>query len=140
MFSQTVEYALRAVAHLVLNEGTPQKTSVIAEKTKVPLAYLSKILQELQRKEIVTLQRGIGGGVTLTHSAEVLTVLDVINAVDPIKRIDYCPLGIKSHGKRLCSLHTRLDDSIQHMEKSLGGTTISDLLKEPNPSRALCDS
>jgi len=140
MLSQTVEYALRAVVHLALNEGIPQKTSAIAEKTKVPVAYLSKILQELQRKELVSLQRGIGGGVSLTHSAEVLTILDVVNAVDPIKRIEYCPLGLKSHGKRLCSLHSRVDDTIQQMEKTLGGTTISELLRESNPSRALCDS
>lgn len=140
MFSQTVEYALRAVVHLALNEGIPQKTSAIAEKTKVPVAYLSKILQELQRKELVSLQRGIGGGVSLNYSAEVLTILDVVNAVDPIKRIEYCPLGLKSHGKRLCSLHSRVDDTIQQMEKTLGGTTISELLRESNPSRALCDS
>ena len=65
MFSQTVEYALRAVVHLAQHAPAPQKTSDIAEATKVPPAYLSKVLQGLRSQEIVKLQRGIGGGVSL---------------------------------------------------------------------------
>ena len=39
-----------------------------------------------------------------------VTILDVVNAVDPIQRIKTCPLGLKTHGVRLCPLHRRMDD------------------------------
>ena len=42
MFSQTVEYALRAVVHLAQHSPSPQKTSEIAEATKVRLEWLEE--------------------------------------------------------------------------------------------------
>lgn len=139
MISQTVEYALRAVVHLSLNTESPQRTASIAESTKVPLAYLSKILQGLQREKIVHLQRGIGGGVKLAHSPDDLTILDVVNAVEPVKRIHSCPMNLISHRKGLCELHRRLDDSMGDVERTLGATKLSQLMHESNRSPALCE-
>lgn len=138
MFSQTVEYALRAIVHLAIHTERPQRTAEIAESTKIPVAYLSKILQGLQRGHIVRLQRGIGGGVKLAISPDRLTVLDVVNAIDPIRRIDRCPLNIALHGTKLCELHQRLDDSMQAVEKTLGSTTLRQLVVEASPNRPLC--
>lgn len=138
MFSQTVEYALRATVHLALHMERAQRTAEIAESTKIPVAYLSKILQGLQRGRIVHLQRGIGGGVKLAISPDRLTVLDVVNAIDPIRRIDHCPLNIAAHGTKLCELHQRLDDSMQAVEKTLGSTTLRQLVLDSAPNRALC--
>ena len=140
MFSQTVEYALRAVVHLAQHAPTPQKTSDIAEATKVPPAYLSKVLQGLRSQEIVKLQRGIGGGVSLAHAPNELTILDVVNAVDPIQRITTCPLELSSHGVKLCALHRRMDNAILAMEEAFESTTLAELLEDPNPSVPLCDS
>lgn len=139
MFSQTVEYALRAVVHLAIHAPQPQKTAEIAESTLVPTAYLSKVLQGLREKDIVRLQRGVGGGVSLARSPAELTILDVVNAVDPIQRIRTCPLGLRSHGIRLCALHRRMDDALCSMEAAFGATTLAELLDDPNPSVPLCD-
>ena len=140
MFSQTVEYALRAVVNLAMHSPEPQKTAAIAEATKVPPAYLSKILQGLKEKGIVRLQRGIGGGVSLNHDPEALTILDIVNAVDPIQRIRHCPLDLKAHGTRLCALHLRMDQALLSMENAFRSTTLAELLRDPNPSVPLCDS
>ncbi|MEO2016070.1 MAG: Rrf2 family transcriptional regulator [Fuerstiella sp.] len=139
MLSQTVEYALRAVVYLAQHAPEPQKTADIAATTKVPPAYLSKVLQGLRAKEIVKLQRGIGGGVTLAAAPEDLTILDVVNAVDPIQRITTCPLDLKTHGVQLCALHRRMDNAIMEMEGAFRSTTLAELLKDPNPSVPLCD-
>ena len=138
MFTQSVEYALRAVVYLAMHPSDPQKTADIALATKVPTAYLSKVLQGLREQQIVTLQRGIGGGVRLAFQPEKITILDVVNAVDPIQRIKTCPLGLKSHGVRLCSLHKKMDDALNEMETAFASTTLAELLIEPNPSVPLC--
>lgn len=138
MFSQTVEYALRAAVHLAQHSETPQKTADIASSTRVPTAYLSKILQGLQRQKIVHLQRGVGGGVTLAIPPEKLTILDIINAIDPIARINSCPLELKSHQSQLCPLHQKMDDALQRTEQALGSTTLSDLLVGAHPIQGLC--
>ncbi len=138
MISQTAEYALRAVVLLGSSPGQPLTTQQVASQTQVPAGYLSKVLQALGRAGLVEAQRGLHGGFTLTQSLDELTVLDVINAVDPFKRIEHCPLKLAAHQGRLCSLHKRLDEGIAQVEALFGGTTIAELLAEPNPSRPLC--
>ncbi len=140
MFSQTVEYALRAVVCLAQHSPKACTTDQISEATKVPKPYLSKVLQNLGRSGIVLSQRGIGGGVTLVKAPEELTILEVVNSVEPIVRIHVCPLGLKSHGQALCPLHRRMDDALAAMEKSFQSTTLAELLAEPTNSHPLCES
>lgn len=139
MFSQTVEYALRAVVYLAGHVPAARTTEQIAEATKVPKAYLSKVLQGLSRSGIVHSQRGIGGGVSLAKATDELTILDVVNAVDPIRRIRTCPLGLSSHGVKLCPLHRRLDNALATVEAAFEQTTLAEVLAEPSDSIPLCE-
>lgn len=135
MFSQTAEYALRAVAFVAAHAPNACTTEQISQGTKVPAAYLSKVIQALGRGGVLLSRRGIGGGITLARGVEEVTILDVINAVEPVKRITHCPLGLAAHGVRLCPLHRRLDDALAQMEKAFGDTTLADLLADRDPAR-----
>src|SRR5262245_51666279 len=137
VISQTVEYALRAVVYLA-EQGAPRTNQQIAETTRVPPAYLSKVMQELGRAGLVQSQRGLHGGFTLGKDADVLSIWEVVQAVEPIQRIHVCPLGLVSHRARLCPLHRRLDDALASIEKAFQDTTIADVLNEPTTSRPLC--
>jgi len=139
MFSQTVEYALRAVVFLADRAPDACTTDQIAEATQVPKPYLSKVLQNLGRSDIVRSQRGIGGGITLVKTPEELTILEVVDAVEPIVRIETCPLGLKSHGKHLCPLHRRMDDALAMVQHAFSETTLAEILAEPTRSTPLCD-
>ena len=139
VFSQTVEYALRAVCYLASQAPKACTTEDVARATKVPRAYLSKVLQSLGRGGLVHSQRGMGGGMTLTKEPKHLTILEVVNAVEPIQRIKTCPLGLSSHGIRLCPLHRRLDNALAMVEKAFGGTTLAEVLSEPSRSVPLCE-
>jgi Rrf2 family protein len=138
MFSKTVEYALRAVVCLA-QKGEPVTTEEIARVTKVPQAYLSKVLQGLNQKGLVRSQRGAGGGVTLAKTPEELTILEVVQAVDPIERINTCPLELAAHGVRLCPLHKRMDNALATVEDAFRKTTLAEILAEPTTSVPLCD-
>ena len=138
MISPTAEYALRAVVAIAQGGGDTVVTPTIAEITKVPPGYLPKVLQILRKAGLVGSKRGLGGGFTLARPAEDMTVLEVVNAVDPIKRIDRCPLGIDSHGTNLCPLHKRLDEATELVEQSFASTTIAELLSPPGRNAPLC--
>ncbi len=138
VISQTVEYALRAVVHLASQASSARTTDQIAEATHVPRAYLSKVLQSLCRAGLVHSRRGIGGGMMLTKSAAELTILEVVNAVEPIQRIRTCPLGLTAHGVRLCPLHKRLDAALATVEQAFQRTTLAEILAEPTTSIPLC--
>ena len=139
MFSQKVEYALRAVVYLASKPGGARTVEQIAKATKVPQAYLATVVQELVHAGIARSQRGIGGGITLAKAAAELTMLEVVNAVDPIVRIQTCPLDLASHGVRLCPLHKRLDQALAHIEDAFRSTTLAEILAEPTESQPLCD-
>ncbi len=139
MLSQTVEYALRAVVHLADRAPEARTTDEIAAATRVPKPYLSKVLQGLGRAGIVRSRRGIGGGVCLVKAPADLTVLEVVEAVEPIGRIRTCPLGLSSHGVRLCPLHRRLDDALASVEEAFRRTTLAEILAEPTESTPLCE-
>lgn len=134
MISQTAEYALRVIAYLSNQPEEPRTTPQIAETTHVPLPYLSKVIQSLSRAGLVHSRRGLHGGITLVKQPESLSVYDVIQAVDPLRRITTCPLGLEAHGTNLCPLHRRLDDAFLHVEQAFRQSTIADLLGEPTES------
>lgn len=139
VFSQTVEYALRAVVHLADHSPSPRTTDQIAAATLVPKPYLSKVIQGLCGALVLQAKRGIGGGVALVKSPAELTILDVVNAVEPIARIRQCPLGLKTHGVRLCPLHRRMDNALATVEAAFRDTTLAEVLAEPTSSHPLCE-
>jgi DNA-binding IscR family transcriptional regulator len=91
------------------------------------------------RANLVTSKRGLHGGFLLTKSPNDLTILEVVQAVEPFKRIRECPLGIESHGGTLCPLHRRLDNAMELVEDSFRETTIAQLLSEPDSVTPLCN-
>jgi len=88
-------------------------------------------MQSLVRAELVDAQRGKNGGFSLVSTPEDLTILDVINAVEPVRRIRSCPLGIAGH-ESLCPLHRSLDNIAGELERAYGAIRLSDLLRNPD--------
>lgn len=138
MFSQTSEYALRAVVWLAGQPaGAIYGARVIAEETQVPASYLAKIMQQLVQAELVSSHRGVAGGFRLESAPDELRVLDVVNAVDPITKFTTCPLKLRNHAKRRCSMHARLNHAIEDVETALAASTIADILSDDSRPRPL---
>lgn len=138
MISQTTEYALRAIVVLAEDPKVPWTGQAIAAKALVPQDYLMKVLQPLAKAGLVTAQRGRNGGFLLTRTPGEISVLDVVTAVDPLRRIRHCPLNLKAHGTNLCPLHRKLDEAIRLVEDAFRSTSIADILADPSPARPLC--
>ncbi len=137
--SQTAEYALRAVVWLAQHPGDPQTTAQISDSTQVPTSYLPKVLQPLVRANVVRGQRGTGGGYSLVRPPMELTLLEVVNCVDPIQRIETCPLSLATHGKKLCPLHSHLNQVIIAEESRLSAVKVGELLGSPGQMQPLCE-
>ncbi|MCW8131844.1 MAG: Rrf2 family transcriptional regulator [Planctomycetota bacterium] len=128
MFSQTAEYAMRAVVYLAEFDGKLHVTQDIAAATKVPAGYLAKVLQALSRAGLVSGSRGLHGGFRLARDPGKITLFDVLNAVEPLPRIERCPLGLVGHGAHLCPLHRRIDDAMAIVEKAYRETTVKEVV------------
>lgn len=99
----------------------------IAVAIQVNSPYLRKVLDKLRDAKIVASKRGMGGGTHLIADPNQLTILDIVNAVDPISKIEHCPLGLPKHVK-LCPLHAELNEAITQVETVLARRTLGELL------------
>lgn len=127
------DYGICAAGGGLPGTGTGQGSNnpEIAEATSVPVDYLAKVMRSLVRAGLVRAQRGNTGGFVLAAAGGATSVLDVVNAVDPIRRIKGCPLGLARHREHLCPLHKKLDESMAVIEKDFEATCLSDLAEAP---------
>jgi Rrf2 family nitric oxide-sensitive transcriptional repressor len=130
MFSQTVEYALRAMVQLGADAPKASTTKEIAGRTKVPSAYLAKVLQSMRRAGLIHSRRGVGGGVTLARSPKDISLLDVIDAVEPLKR---------ARGKTRSAttpLQRALDAALGQVRDTFAGISLADMLTRAPKKKA----
>jgi len=140
MMSTTAEYALRimiALAEAVDRNGGVLTATDVARVTQVPADYAVKVLQALGRAKLVRGQRGRGGGFRLLCDPRRTSLLDVLNAIDPLPRIKVCPLDRMEHKTHLCPLHSEMDHIMELMEKRLGDMSIRSVI-DGAPGGVLC--
>ena len=81
--SRKSKYGVRAlVAIEVAGERCPCGAAQIAGEAQMPEAFVEQILGELRRTGFVEGRRGPGGGFRMAISAEEVSVLDVVEALD----------------------------------------------------------
>jgi Rrf2 family protein len=89
--TRQADYAVRAVLHLAnLHNGDRAPTSRIAEAEKIPPSFLAKIVSQLSVAGVVQTSRGARGGVSLARSAEDISLLEVIEAIDGPITLNEC--------------------------------------------------
>lgn len=138
MISKTAEYALRAVTCLAAGGEKALSADTLADRTKVPRRYLTRVMQDLSAAGLVASRSGPGGGYEMKRETGELTILDVINAVSALERIRSCPLGLTSHTS-LCPLHAELDRAYAATEAAFAAVTIKQLLDSTQSIIPLCE-
>ena len=133
MFSQTVEYALRATLFVARSHPKALPVNEIAEGIGAPRGYLAKILSDLARANVLSSARGPGGGFRLSREPNAFALADVVNAIDGIQD-RRCLLGNGRCGENPgCTAHTRWAPIANEMDAFFGNTTLADLLHQPLP-------
>lgn len=82
--SARADYALRATAELaaVADSGRPVTAEQLAAAQHIPAKFLENILVQLRRAELIRSQRGPVGGHWLARDAALISLADVLRAVD----------------------------------------------------------
>jgi Rrf2 family protein len=81
--SAKADYAVRAAVELAAApDDKPVKAERIATAQDIPLNFLENILGELRHAGIVRSHRGAEGGFRLAKPAGLITIADIIRAVD----------------------------------------------------------
>ena len=130
LLPQTAEYAMRAVLYLARMD-TPDSIGVadVARETGVPENYLSKVLGQLVRADILQSSRGPNGGFRLAGDAGELTLERVAAVFTPPGKAR-CLLGSGVCGEVLaCAVHELWAPIAAQLQEFLRTTTIGQLAR-----------
>lgn len=130
MISQTSRYALHILSLLVRRRGEVVCGAEISEATGVPLNYLSKILNQLRKAEVVDSQKGWHGGFSVRDGALELPIREVLVALDGAGSVDRadCVFGLPScDAEAPCPLHPHWEAIRDRFTAMVSETRIRDL-------------
>lgn len=139
MLSNSSKYALKAVLFLAVNSSQEHKILAkdISEPTNIPKAYLSKILQELSKHNIVSSLRGPGGGFYLSEANRAVHLMDIIHIMDGDNRLISCMLSLQEcNAEHPCPMHDLVGDTKTRFVKNLEKTTVDDLVADINSGKS----
>lgn len=129
--TMTGEYAVRAMMHL---SSLPFKTSAqiadISRQWDIPENFLRKIVAQLSKSGLLLSQRGSGGGVSLAHPAETITLLDVIEAVEGKMFLNKCLIGPDACSRSShCAVHIVWCEAQQQLRQVLAKRSLAELVE-----------
>jgi Rrf2 family iron-sulfur cluster assembly transcriptional regulator len=76
-------FAVAAMIDLALRESSgPVPLNSIGQRLQISLSYLEQLFSKLRQQGLVESTRGPGGGYTLGRSAQLISVADIIRAVE----------------------------------------------------------
>ncbi len=134
-------YAVTAMADIAAVDGNgPVALSEIAERQMISLNFLEQVFRHLKAHNLVTSQRGAGGGYSLNLPATEIRVSDIVKAVDePIRTTACVPgelIGCQGTSAR-CLTHDLWDELGRHIEVFLNSITLADIIKKRVLGRAM---
>ena len=131
IYSDTVRYAFLALAYLALHRDRLVKADEIAKAQNIPKPFLSKILHELARRDVLYSVKGPRGGFALKTEPEELTMWDVVSIMGEDYRFQTCvlmPDKCDVYDTNPCVIHHRWEKLKKNIVDFLKNTTIADLV------------
>lgn len=129
--SRTVTYAVRATLQLAQSGSTaPVPCSRLAADGNMPERFLLQILRTLVTSGILRSTRGVDGGYTLHKSADQVSLLDLIEAIEgPMRAPEPVAEGLTEDAHR--RLLAALDKVAKSSRDQLGAIKLSQLVRPP---------
>ena len=121
-------YGLEAIVYLAQQNNKVCGVKEIAKKTGISLAYLEKIMAQLEKAKIVKSTKGAQGGYQL--NSQNISVGDIVRVLENKYHLVFCIAGKKSCPKSGKCLVRSVWSQVQiAMEKTLDSIKIISLIK-----------
>ena len=132
------DYAVRAMIHLAAQPpGCTERQSKLSQAIDVSGHFLSKVLQQLVRCNLIRSQRGAGGGFSLAVPAATVSLLDVVEAIEGPIRLNQCLMeGPSCERKAWCPAHQVWAEAQAAVVQVLGAASIESLASQVKESPA----
>lgn len=109
LLTKKTDYAIRAVCYLADNQGRLVPSKEIAEREKIPLPYLRRLLPVLIGARIIASKEGLKGGLRLIKKPASVKIADIVTLFDGRIQISECMFRKSLCKKRAtCVLRKRI--------------------------------
>jgi Rrf2 family iron-sulfur cluster assembly transcriptional regulator len=124
-------YAVTAMLDVALHaKQGPVPLTDISERQEISLSYLEQLFAKLRKRELVSSVRGPGGGYYLGREAALISIRDVIAAVDESVDATRCHgKGNCQNGER-CLTHHLWSDLSERIESFLSDISLAELVEK----------
>ena len=134
--SKKADYALMSMKHLALHgESGSSSAREIAAQYDIPIELLAKVLQRLVRGGLLVSQQGTRGGYQLARKPSLISVADVIQAIDGPVAVTACSSeegNCEQYAK--CNVRDPLWKVRERILTALGECTIAELAADAQAS------
>ncbi|HUR33670.1 MAG TPA: Rrf2 family transcriptional regulator [Vicinamibacterales bacterium] len=133
--SKKADYALISMKHLALRGDGSSSAREIASLYDIPIELLAKILQRLVRRGLLASQQGTRGGYQLARTPSLISVADVIQAIDGPVTVTACSTTEGSNCEQYskCNVRDPLWRVRERILSALGECTIAELAADVPP-------
>lgn len=130
--TRATDYAVRVLIYLTtLPEGARIAAAELARGIEAPESFVSKILQQLEQRGMVSSHRGAGGGFQLAVQPEKVSLLDVVEMVEGPLQINLClPGEATCDRKSWCGAHPIWTEAQAALKQVLASASIARLARE----------
>ena len=140
MFSRSCEYALQSILYITLHSQDSKAVGLkqISESQKIPLHFLSKILQQLVKAKILNSIKGPNGGFSLKISPKRLRLIKVVDTIDGLEIFNRCGIGLKKcSDKSPCPVHFEFKAVKDKIRQVLTEKTLAELSDDVEAGRSI---
>ena len=133
MLSNACKYAIRSVLYLAIKTDENHKVGVkkIADDLESPQPFLAKLLQQLNKGNLVSSTKGPNGGFYLSKKDKENTVWDIVKNIDGTSKFDDCFLGLsKCSDENPCPIHFIVSPFKEKLLENFRDKTISQYVLE----------
>ena len=133
------DYAVAILGHLANAEPLVQTAKDVAFGMGLPQPVVSKILKSLTRAGLVLSQRGVQGGYSLARRPSLVSVADVIEAVEGPVALTECGTRseVNCEFEGQCTVQASWLRINQVVKRALANVSVEDMILPPRAERLI---
>jgi FeS assembly SUF system regulator len=133
------DYAVAILGQLAHSESAVNTAKELAARTGLPQPAVSKILKNLARSKLVASHRGVQGGYRLAREPSLVSVADVIEAVEGPVALTECGDSTDASCEFVghCSVQANWIRINQVVRRALSNVSVEDMILPPRAERLI---